>query len=64
MKVIRCPECRAVLEESDHFEEGDIVYCPTCDIELEIVDSDPLRLREFKVVEDDEKDSEDILNCH
>ncbi len=44
MKSAECPECAAVIELSDDVMEGEIVNCPDCGVELEVVSVDPLTL--------------------
>jgi len=53
-----CPVCEGSfhLDEAD-VEEGDLVSCEECGIELEVVSTDPL---ELEAVDDDEaKDDEE-----
>ena len=38
-----CPECAAQIEQDDVME-GEIVDCPDCGVELEVVSISPLRL--------------------
>ena len=51
-----CPECEAVIEQE--FEEiGELVTCPECGVELEVVSLEPL---EFDLAPlDDGEDEED-----
>ncbi len=39
-----CPECAAEIELDDDVLEGEIVDCPDCGVELEVVSVDPLTL--------------------
>jgi len=39
-----CPECAAEIELGDDVMEGEIVDCPDCGVELEVVSLDPLAL--------------------
>ncbi len=39
-----CPECAAEIELDDNVIEGEIVDCPDCGVELEVVSVDPLTL--------------------
>lgn len=39
-----CPECLAELELAQDLEEGEIIVCPDCGIELEVMSVDPLEL--------------------
>lgn len=40
----KCPECLAELELAQDLEEGEIIVCPDCGIELEVMSVDPLEL--------------------
>jgi alpha-aminoadipate carrier protein LysW len=53
--VSYCPECEAVIDEE--FEDvGEIISCPECGVELEVISIDPL---EFDLAPiDDEEDDE------
>jgi alpha-aminoadipate carrier protein LysW len=54
--VSYCPECEAVIEEE--FEDvGEIVSCPDCGVELEVISVDPVEFDLAPV--DDEEDSDD-----
>jgi alpha-aminoadipate carrier protein LysW len=48
-----CVECAALLELDDDVEEGEIVVCPDCGVELEVVSVDPLTLELAPEVEED-----------
>ncbi|MGH7870324.1 MAG: lysine biosynthesis protein LysW [Candidatus Dormibacteraceae bacterium] len=55
--MAQCPECEAAIDlEEDEVEEGQIVDCPECGVELEVVSIDPL---ELNAITDDEEDEED-----
>ena len=50
-----CPECEAVIDEE--FEEvGEVISCPECGVELEVISIDPV---EFDLAPVDEEDEED-----
>ncbi len=50
-----CPECEAVIEEE--FEDvGEIISCPECGVELEVISVDPV---EFDLAPIDEEDEEE-----
>ena len=53
-----CPECGATMDlDADELEEGEIVSCPECSVDLEVVNTHPI---EFDVVGDEEdEESED-----
>ncbi len=55
--MAKCPECGAVIDiEEDEVEQGEIISCPDCAVELEIVNTHPL---EFDVLEDEEEEDEE-----
>lgn len=46
-----CPECGAPIED-EGYEVGEIIECPDCGVELEIVSIDPF---ELEIAEEEEK---------
>lgn len=49
-----CPECEAVIDEE--FEDvGEIITCPECGVELEVISIDPVEF-DLAIIEDDEDD--------
>jgi len=55
--MAQCPDCEAFLDlEADEVGEGEIIPCPECGVELEVVNTNPL---EFDLLEDDEELDED-----
>lgn len=42
-----CPECHAVVRDDD-YEIGEVIECPDCGVELEVVGVDPLDLEVFE----------------
>ena len=49
-----CPECEAIIDEE--FEDvGEIIYCPECGVELEVISIDPVEF-DLAPVDDDEDD--------
>lgn len=49
-----CPECEALIDEE--FEEiGEVITCPECGVELEVVSLDPI---EFDLAPVDDEDDE------
>ena len=55
--MAQCPGCEAFLDlEADDVDEGEIIPCPECGVELEVVNTNPL---EFDLLEDDEELDED-----
>lgn len=48
-----CPECEAVIDEE--FEDiGEILICPECGVELEVISLDPVEFDLALIDEDDE----------
>ena len=48
-----CPECGAELELDAGLEEGEIVVCADCGVELEVMSLEPLVLELAPEVEED-----------
>ncbi len=52
-----CPECEALIDvDEDEVEEGELVSCPECGVELEVVNTNPL---ELDLAEDEEEELEE-----
>lgn len=50
-----CPECEAAIDEE--FEDvGEVISCPECGVELEVISIDPV---EFDLAVEDEEEEED-----
>ena len=57
-----CPECEAQVDlDVDELEEGEIVSCPECGMDLEVVSTNPLELRLAEEEDDYDDDDEDLL---
>lgn len=55
--MVLCPECDSDLDiEEDEVDEGEVVSCPECGVEFEVVTTDPLELT--KVQEEEEEEEE------
>jgi len=55
--VSYCPECEAEIDEE--FEDvGEIITCPECGVELEVVSIDPVEF-DLAPLDDDEDDDDD-----
>ena len=53
-----CPECEADLDvEAGDVDEGEIVSCPECGTDYEVVTSNPLELNK---IEDEEEEDGDL----
>jgi alpha-aminoadipate/glutamate carrier protein LysW len=51
--MAECPECTAKVEVAVGLKAGEIVYCPDCSSELEIITEDPLALALAPEIEED-----------
>jgi lysine biosynthesis protein LysW len=55
--MARCPECEAEIDVGDNdLEEGQMLDCPDCGRELEVVNTNPM---ELDVVTSDEEEEEE-----
>lgn len=55
--MANCPECGSLIDiDEDEVEEGEILSCPDCAVELEIVNTNPL---EFEVIDEEEEEDEE-----
>ena len=55
--MAHCPECESLVDvDTDEVEEGEIVTCPECGVELEVVNTNPI---ELDLAEDEEMDEEE-----
>ena len=51
--MAECLECAAKLDLAPDVEEGEIVVCPDCGVELEVMSLDPITLELAPEVEED-----------
>ncbi len=51
--VATCPECNAELNLGDKVVQGEIVQCPDCGVDLEVVAVNPLQLELAPMEEED-----------
>jgi lysine biosynthesis protein LysW len=66
--MANCPECEAPLDfEEEDVEEGDVINCPDCNLELEVVHKNPIEVERVEEEEEEEdappreRDEEDDL---
>lgn len=52
--MARCPECNGKLVVPPDLQRWDRIFCETCNIELEVVDVNPLELEAVYDFEDDD----------
>jgi len=51
--MVECPECAVGLSLASNLEEGEIVVCPDCGVELEVAVLEPITLQLAPKVEED-----------
>jgi alpha-aminoadipate carrier protein LysW len=59
--MAHCPECEALIDlDTDELEEGELVPCPECGLDLEVISTNPveLRLAEDEELEEDEEEED------
>ncbi len=55
--MVQCPECESNLDiEEDEVDEGEIVSCPECGADFEVITTNPLELK--RVVEEEADEDE------
>jgi len=55
--MAHCPECEAAVDiEADDVEEGQLISCPECGADLEVVNTNPI---EFDLADDEDVEEED-----
>ena len=61
--MVLCPECDTKMDlEEDDVEEGEVISCPECGTDFEIITINPLELKaveEGYVEEEEEEEAED-----
>jgi alpha-aminoadipate carrier protein LysW len=58
--MAQCPECEAMVDlEVDDVEEGQLVSCPDCGVDLEVVNTNPIELDLASDEDDDDEDESD-----
>lgn len=51
--MVECPECAANLDLPSDVQVGEIVVCPDCGVELEVIGLDPVQLVLAPEIEED-----------
>ena len=58
--MVRCPECAVEIDlDEDEVEEGEILNCPECEAELEVVQVHPVHLNVISEDDDEEEEAEE-----
>jgi alpha-aminoadipate carrier protein LysW len=59
--MVRCPDCSANIDlDEDEVEEGEIMSCPECESELEVVSKSPVQLNSLGDEDEDEDEEEEL----
>jgi alpha-aminoadipate carrier protein LysW len=57
---VLCPECEYDLDvDADELDEGEIVSCPECGTDFEVVTTNPLELNRISEEEEEEEMEEE-----
>lgn len=57
--MVRCPDCAVEIDlDEDEVEEGEILNCPECEAELEVVQIHPVHLNVISEDDDEEEEAE------
>jgi len=55
-----CPECDTDLDlDEEELDEGDIVSCPECGSDFEVITKHPLELNPVDELDEDDEDDDD-----
>ena len=58
--MVICPECESDLDfEEDEVDEGEVVSCPECGTDFEVVTVSPLALKSVEEAEYEDDDEEE-----
>ena len=58
--MVYCPECESDLDiEEDEVDEGEVVSCPECGTEFEVVTVNPIELKPVDEEEEAEEEEEE-----
>ena len=62
--MVLCPECENHLDvEEEEVDEGEVISCPECGTDFEVVTASPLELKAveegYEEVDDEEEEAED-----
>ncbi len=45
MSTVSCPECAAEIELAENTEVGEIIVCPDCGVDLEVIGLEPAAIQ-------------------
>jgi lysine biosynthesis protein LysW len=59
--LVKCTECEAEIDlDEEEVEEGEVVVCPECSVELEVAQIHPVQLK--AILDEDDDDDLDTLD--
>lgn len=59
--MVLCPQCESDMDiEEDEVDEGEVVSCPECGTEFEVITVNPLELNPVEDEEEEEEEEEEI----
>jgi len=53
MAMVKCISCKERFEPDDYVEAGDTIMCPACYEEMEVVSTNPIKIRKSEKSEAD-----------
>jgi alpha-aminoadipate carrier protein LysW len=57
--LVKCTECEADIDlDEEEVEEGEVVVCPECSVELEVAQIHPVQLK--AILDEDEEDDDEL----
>lgn len=58
--MVTCPVCESDIDvDPEEVDEGEIISCPECGSDFEVVNTDPLELSKIEEEEEDEDEDEE-----
>jgi alpha-aminoadipate carrier protein LysW len=59
--MVHCPECESNLDvDEDEVDEGEVISCPECGTDFEVITASPLELKAVDEAEYEEDDEEEV----
>jgi alpha-aminoadipate carrier protein LysW len=58
--MVHCPECESNLDlDEEEVDEGEVISCPECGTDFEVITASPLELKAVDEAEYEEDDEEE-----
>jgi alpha-aminoadipate carrier protein LysW len=59
--MVHCPECESNLDvDEDEVDEGEVISCPECGTDFEVITASPLELKAVDEAEYEDDDEEEV----